>query len=265
MHLQAGVLASVMIRPGPGQLAVREDVAVEERADAWRPVVRPGDAVVEQPAPRAEPVAQEREVRRVVADADVLGQADRADRVEAGLRARRGSRGDAPRRGRRAPPASIASFAHSPAACDSVTPSAWTPYSRAACRTMPPQPQPTSSSRWPGCRSSLRATRSYFSACASSRVASRVGVDGAGVGHRGPEHQLVEAVGDVVVVGDHLGVARHRVPQPLDHPAPPRQRLLRRGRRRPEVAQADARTIVSASAGVGARNRRLFMQQAISS
>ena len=58
---------------------------------------------------------------------------------------------------------------------DSVTPSARTPYSRAAWRTMPPQPQPTSSSRIPSRSPSFRATRSYFSACASSSVESGVG------------------------------------------------------------------------------------------
>ena len=56
-----------------------------------------------------------------------------------------------------------------------VTPSAFTPYSRAAWRTMPPQPQPTSSRRMPGWRPSLRATRSCFSNCACSRGASSVG------------------------------------------------------------------------------------------
>ena len=48
------------------------------------------------------------------------------------------------------------------AACcaDSVTPSALTPYSRAAWRTIPPQPHPTSSSRMPGRSPSFLATRS---------------------------------------------------------------------------------------------------------
>ena len=70
----------------------------------------------------------------------------------------------------------------------------------------------------------------------------RVGglVERAGVGHRRAEHQLVEAVGDVVVVRDDLGVARHRVAQPLDGAAPPRQVLLRRRGRRAQVGQAEA-------------------------
>ena len=103
---------------------------------------------------------------------------------------------------------------------------------------MPPQPQPTSSSRWPGCRSSLRATRSYF---VELRLLQRgvVGrVDRAGVGHRRPEDQLVERVGDVVVVVDRLGVAAHRVPEPLEDPPHPRRRLLRRRGRRPQVGRA---------------------------
>ena len=74
-----------MILPGADQLAVGEDVAVQEGAGLGEPVVVAGDAVVEQPALRAEPVVDEPEVRRVLLDPDVLGEADRGDRVEAGL------------------------------------------------------------------------------------------------------------------------------------------------------------------------------------
>ena len=49
-------------------------------------------------------------------------------------------------------------------------------------------------------------------------------VAGAGVGHRRPEHHLVERVGHVVVVGDRLGVARAGVPQPVDRSATPLRR-----------------------------------------
>ena len=52
-HLEAGVLGLGDDPAGPDQLAVGEDVAVEERADLLAVVVRPGDAVVEQPALRA--------------------------------------------------------------------------------------------------------------------------------------------------------------------------------------------------------------------
>ena len=41
--------------------------------------------------------------------------------------------------------------------------------------------------------------------------------EGARVGERGAEHQLVEAVGDVVVVADRLGVAGQAVPETVDH------------------------------------------------
>ena len=65
-------------------------------------------------------------------------------------------------------------------------------------------------------------------------------VERAGVGHRRAEHQLVEAVGDVVVVGDHLGVAHHRVPQALDRAAPARQVLLRRRRGHAQAREPEA-------------------------
>ena len=92
---------------------------------------------------------------------------------------------------------------------------------------MRPQPQPTSSSRSPAFRPSLRQTRSNFSYWASSSVASAVREDRARVGHRGPEDDLVEAVRDVVVVRDRGRVALLRVAQP----AAPRRRCLL-GRRR---------------------------------
>ena len=60
----------------------------------------------------------------------------------------------------------------------------------------------------------------------------------AGVGHRRTQHHLVEAVRDVVVVVDRVGVAAHRVAEALDRTPPPRERLLRRDRRRLEVRPA---------------------------
>ncbi len=68
------------------------------------------------------------------------------------------------------------------------------------------------------------------------RIGGRV--DGAGVGHRRPEDQLVEAVGDVVVVVDRLRVPALGVPQALHHPAPAGQRLLPGWGRRLEVRDA---------------------------
>ena len=53
--------------------------------------------------------------------------------------------------------------------------------------------------------------------------------DGAGVGHRRPEHVLVEAVGHVVVLADRLAVAAPRVPQADERAPGTRRRLLRRG------------------------------------
>ena len=95
------VLAEVFLvpdlKPGVGhqrnqvagtlQLAVREDVAVDETAltGGGLDVVRPGDAVIQQAALRPELAEQEREVIRKLPHADVLGEPDRADRVEAGL------------------------------------------------------------------------------------------------------------------------------------------------------------------------------------
>ncbi len=54
------------------------------------------------------------------------------------------------------------------------------------------------------------------------------GVAGTGVGHRLAQHHLVEPVRDVVVVVDRRRVAPAGVQQPVDHPAPVGQRLLRR-------------------------------------
>ena len=70
-----------------------------------------------------------------------------------------------------------------------------------------PQPQPTSSRRMPGCRSSLLAIRSSFASWASSSVCAPLRVDRAAVGHRLVEEQREELVADVVVVADRGRVA----------------------------------------------------------
>ena len=69
--------------------------------------------------------------------------------------------------------------------------------------------------------------------CLETRVAR------ARVGHRWPEHPLVERVRDVVVVVDRLGVSRLAVPQSLGDATPARRNLLRRRRDRPQVLDPD--------------------------
>ena len=104
---------------------------------------------------------------------------------------------------------------------------------------MPPQPQPTSSSRSPGFSRSFSNTSRYLFSCASSSVASGAGIARAGVGHRRAEHPFVERVRHVVVVVDGLGVAGSAVPQAFCDAAPPGQRLLRRRRDRLQMLEAD--------------------------
>ncbi len=82
--------------------------------------------------------------------------------------------------------------------------------------------------------------------------------DRAGVGHRGAEDQLVEAVGDVVVVVDRLGVAAERVPQPLDGAAQPGRRLLRRRGRRAQLGEPDRAQQLDRLAGEGRLKPRLL-------
>src|SRR3954452_10652723 len=83
-RFQPGVLQVGDDPADAGQFPVREDVPVDEatphpgRVD----VVRPGDRVVKHPPAGPQLGAQEAEVGRVVRDPDVLGQPDRADRVE---------------------------------------------------------------------------------------------------------------------------------------------------------------------------------------
>src|SRR3954452_7887601 len=82
-HLEAVVLHRRDDRADTFELPVREDVAVDEAADAMvLGVGRAGDAVVEQAGTGARPRGEEGEVRRQVVLADVLGQSDRRDGVE---------------------------------------------------------------------------------------------------------------------------------------------------------------------------------------
>src|SRR3712207_3237999 len=85
LYFEPGVLDLGDDPAGARELTVGEHVAVDERAGLRGPVVRPSDAVVEQPPAADELVPQRLEVRRVAGDSDVLGQPDRADRVEVPL------------------------------------------------------------------------------------------------------------------------------------------------------------------------------------
>ena len=176
-HLEALVLHDRHHRARAGQLAVGEDVAVDEtRArDAGVAVVDPGDAVVEQPPPVTQPVAQEAEVGRVVLHADVLGQPDRADRVEAGLADLavvavphlRGA-GQPLLRDGLGGPRRLLLRERDAEGRDAVVLDGVAHHAAPAAARRP-------AAACPGRRSSLRQTRSYLSACASSRVASAVG------------------------------------------------------------------------------------------
>ena len=174
---------------------------------------------------------RKREVRRVVAHADVLGQADRADRVEAGLE--HVAVVEVPHLGEVVEPLAVdrllgprrllARQGHAER-LDAVLPGGVADHAAPAAADVE-QPLPGLEVELAGDQVVLLGLRLL-----ERRVLGRE--DRAGVGHRRAEDQLVEAVGDVVVVVDHLGVAAHRVPQALDRPAPARQVLLRRRRRR---------------------------------
>ena len=238
MHdLEAGVLRLGDDLADAGQLTVGEDVPVDERAGLRALVVRAGDAVVEQAALGAELVLEEAEVVRVLPHADVLGEPDRADRVEVALehvavvgvphlgevrqplavdgllgpRRLRDREGDAERL--HAVLARREADHAAPAAADVEQPHAGLEVELAGDEVV------------------LVVLRLL-----ERRVLARE--HRAGVGHRRTQHHLVEAVRDVVVVVDRVGVATQRVAEALDGPAPARQRLLRRHRRRLEVRPA---------------------------
>src|SRR4051794_26242882 len=86
-QLEAGVVHGRHDVAGSEQLPVGEHVAVDEAvAEHHRvQVARPGDAVVQQPPAGAELAVEEAEVRRQLRLADMLGEPDRRDGVEAGL------------------------------------------------------------------------------------------------------------------------------------------------------------------------------------
>ena len=88
-----------------------------------------------------------------------------------------------------------------------VTPTAWTPWCSAAWSTMPPHPQPTSSSRIPGCEVELAADELVLVRLCVLERGRVVVPDRARVRERRTEHHPVEVVRHVVVVRDGRGIA----------------------------------------------------------
>ena len=163
--LERGLRAREVQRRGVG-----EHVALRERARLRLAVAQPRDAVVEQPAAGTEQAGERARVGIDVDLADVLDHADRRDRVEtlaaqlavvhhADVDAVAEARVRVHARARRAAWGS-----------ESVIPVTWTPWRSAAWSANAPQPQPTSSTRWPGSSASLVQTSSSLVSCASSSV-----------------------------------------------------------------------------------------------
>ena len=181
---------------------------------------------------------QEREVGRQVRLADVLGQPDRADRVEAGLRhvavvqvPHLGQAGQPLPLDRRLSPGGLLGGQRDPERLDAVLPRRVDHHAAPAAADVE-QPHALA------CSPSLRATRSNLYALRLFQGGVLVGIAGAGVRHRRPEHPLVEPVGDVVVMGDRLGVTALGV-QPASQPAAGLRDFLRR-RRHPVQQQLRA-------------------------
>ena len=202
--------------------------------------------------PGTQLVAQEREVRRVVAHADVLGEPDRADRVEAGLGARRGSRRSGPRPTSSRPSRLIGVLR--PARPAPATASRRWPRRRSAWRRAAPCRPSRSRRRAAACRAAGRACgRRGRTSPPAPPPGSRPRREArAGVGHRRAEHQLVEPVGHVVVVVDRLGVAALGVPRsPRRRGATAAASPAAAGAAARGAASPSARTIRSASARRG--------------
>ena len=81
-HLEAGPLHRQHALADVDQLAVGEDVAVDERRPSELEPADRADGVVEQPPLGPQRTAQDVEVPVEVALTDVLEHADRGDRVE---------------------------------------------------------------------------------------------------------------------------------------------------------------------------------------
>ena len=238
-HLEAGVVHVRDQVAGSLELAVGEDVPVDEPAlaDGGLDVVRPGDAVVQQPASDLQLPEQEREVGRQVLLADVFGQADRADRVEAGLRhvavvqvAHLGEPGQPLPLDRRLGPGSLLGGQRDAERLDAVLP-----------RRVHHHPAPAAADiEQPHALAQPQLARDQVELILLRLLQGRVltGIAGTGVRHRRTEHPLVEPVGHVVVMGDGLGVAGLGV-QRASQPAAGLPYLLRR-RRHPVQQQLRA-------------------------
>ena len=231
--LEAGVVHQRDQVAGAFQLAVREDIPVDEALRAVRAhgVVRTGDAVVEQPRPRLELAVEEREVSRQVPHADVLGEPDRTHRVEAGL-------------GNVAvvEVADLGELAQSVALDGGLPPGGLLGGQRDAdrldavlARGVPDHAAPAAADvQQPHSGPQPELARDQVELIDLRLLQGGIGlrVARAGVRHRRAEHPPVEGVGHVVVVRDRLRVATLAVP-PADHPAPVLEDLL--GRRRDAV------------------------------
>ena len=237
-HLEPDVLGLGDDAARAGELPVGEDVAVDEPACRRpSPVLGPGDAVVEQQCAVAHLGLEEAEVRRIVLYANVFGQPDGGDRVEAALpdvavvgvtylgqigEALFGDRllrpgglllGQRDADGLHPVPRGVAHHA-APAAPDVEQPVAFL------------EPQ-------------LLEHQPVLVLLRLFQRGVGVSVARAGVRHRRAEHPFVERVGNVVVMVDGFGVTGATVPQPFCDSPPARQRLLRRRCDRLEVLDAD--------------------------
>ncbi len=204
---------------------------------------------------------RKREVRRVVADADVLGQADRADRVEAGLD--HVAVVEVTHLGEVAEPLAVDRLL-APSAPAAATGSRRAPGRRTRARRAGPSRPSRSRRRAAAARASGRA-------CGRPGRTSRTAPPRASRRRWGRPRRCRSStaraparrtVGDVVVVADHLGVAAHRVPHALHRAAPARQAPPRGGggggRRLPRPR---LRTSASASDGRGRTEAQVVLQE----
>ncbi len=203
--------------------------------------VGPGDAVVEQPAAGLELAVQEAEVPRQPGLADVLGQPDGADRVEPGLRhvpvvevadfgeLRQAGLGD----GLARPFGLLRGQGHTEGP-HAVLPGRVHDHAAPAAAHVQ---QPHALAQPELARDQVELVRlRLFQRGVLARVA------GARVGHRRPEHPLVEPVRHVIVVRDRAGVAVLGVQPAAQPPAVHPHFLRRRLDPRPQHLRPSERT-----------------------